>query len=94
MDSRNATKHDGHSRIRSDKTLTEALDAFFVTIDWDTFTFTLFDHWVVLRLFLQNDRHGDNWTSWMVVEFMVTVTEAPAERKSSFVPECCSFYYP
>jgi hypothetical protein len=53
MDSRNATKHDGHSRIRSDKTLTEALDSFFVTIDWDTFTFTLFDHWVVLQLFLK-----------------------------------------
>jgi hypothetical protein len=31
------------------------------------------------QLFLRNDRHGDNWTSWKV-EFMVTV-EAPANAK-------------
>jgi hypothetical protein len=82
MDSRNATNTttDDVSRIRSDKTLTEALDAPFVTIDWDTLFYLIRPLSFSEQLFLQNDRHGDNWTS-MVVEFMVTVTEAPAERK-------------
>jgi hypothetical protein len=43
------------------------------------------------HLFLQTGRHGDSWTKRMIVEFMVSATEAPRNAKK-VVLECCTIY--